>query len=98
MSSRASSRPSGGLSTRVSDRISATFHSPAQATVRSLAARGAGVAQIARRMRLPQDVVSMLLAVPFDGRQNESHAAASASLLGRIGRIFRRMVNPQVVV
>ena len=77
--------------------MSTTYRTPAQATVRSLAARGAGVAQIARRTRLPQDVVSMLLAAPFEGRQKSSEAAASASLLERIGRIFRRMIDTQGV-
>ena len=67
-------------------------------TVRSLAERGAGVAQIARRTRLPQDVVSMLLLVPGDGRHNSPDAAASASMFDRIGRIFRRLTHPQVTV
>ena len=75
----------------------ASFQTPIQATVLSLAARGAGVAQIARRTRLPQDVVSMLLTVSAPDRQNGTQAAASASLVDRIGRIFRRMLNAQVV-
>ena len=67
-------------------------------TVRSLADRGAGVAQIARRTRLPQDVVSMLLLVPIGRRQKTPDAAASASMFDRIGRIFRRVSDPQVIV
>ena len=67
-----------------------------QVTVRSLAQRGAGVAQIARRTRLPQDVVSMLLLVSNEGRQKTPDSAASASMMDKISRIFRRITQQQV--
>lgn len=69
--------------------------------VLSLARRGTRVAHIARRTRLSQDVVAMLIATkgtPAAGvliRQEMPLAAASASLMRMIRRAFRFLTRTQ---
>ncbi len=70
--------------------------------VLSLARRGTRVAHIARRTRLSQDVVVMLIATkgtPATGvpiRQEMPLAAASASLMRMIRRAFCSMTGKQL--
>ena len=49
---------------------------------RSMGASGTDIRKIARRTRLPQDVVSMLLAVPAALRQNVPASAGTARRTG----------------
>lgn len=66
----------------------------AEGRVLALANRGAGVAQIARRTRLSQDLVTMVLV--RHNRKQAPKAAASASLVTRIGQFFRWVMNLEV--
>ncbi len=67
---------------------------PAEGQVLALARRGAGVAQIARRTRLSQDLVQMVLVK--NHQQKRPEAAASASLGTRVGQFFRRLMEMEV--
>ncbi len=62
--------------------------------VLTLARRGNNVVQIARRTRLSQDLVTMVLT--RHGRQDVPHSAASASLGQRVGRFFRWVMSLEV--
>ena len=62
--------------------------------VLTLASRGAGVMQIARRTRLSQDLVTLVLR--WNGRQEVPAAAASASPMQRVGRFFRWIIELEV--
>ena len=66
----------------------------AEGQVLALARRGNGVAQIARRTRMSQDLVTMVLI--RNGRQEVPGAAASASLWTRTGAFFRWVMNLEV--
>ncbi len=66
----------------------------AEGQVLALASRGKGVAQIARRTRMSQDLVMMVLT--RNARQEVPTAAASASLGARVGAFFRWVMNLEV--
>ena len=62
--------------------------------VLAMARRGNPVAQIARRTRMSQDLVMLVLAKNM--RQEVPTAAASASPETRVGRFFRWVMNLEV--
>ncbi len=66
----------------------------AEGQVLALARRGTDVAQIARRTRLSQDLVMMMLS--RNARQEVPDAAASASLWTKTGAFFRWVMNLEV--
>ena len=62
--------------------------------VLAMARRGNHVAQIARRTRMSQDLVMLVLAK--NRRQEVPTAAASASSESKVGRFFRWVMNLEV--